>query len=131
VKQGLYHPLQCLPILIALETSDEDFISQRALELHRVLHGKHSVLVNVRFLDFAKESWTYQRTITAEVTGHRNGVALLQGWYSMVCEKKAWKIEFLRSMVKAFDYDISGTNPVSWEDATRDLADMRCRSISE
>ena len=58
-----------MPILISLETSENDLVADRALELHRTLHSKHSTLVNVRFLEFAKASYEYQRTITAEVSG--------------------------------------------------------------
>lgn len=64
---------QCLPILISLETSENDFVAERAMELHRTLHAKHSTLVNVRYLDFAKASYDYQRSITAEVTGPFSG----------------------------------------------------------
>jgi hypothetical protein len=58
-----------MPILISLETSDNENVAERALDLHRTLHQKHSSLVNVRFLDFAKNSYEYQRTFTSEVVG--------------------------------------------------------------
>ncbi|EIW73035.1 hypothetical protein TREMEDRAFT_59198 [Tremella mesenterica DSM 1558] len=83
VNQGLYHPLQCLPILISLETSIEPNVADRALDLHATLHQKHSTLVNVRYLDFAKESYDYQRSMSSEVCGHRNGVALLAPWFGL------------------------------------------------
>lgn len=69
VSQGLYHPLQCMPILISLETSSEPRVSERALALHTLLHQKHSTLINVRWADFAKDSYDYQRSLTSEVAG--------------------------------------------------------------
>ncbi|KAK1920549.1 sister chromatid cohesion C-terminus-domain-containing protein, partial [Papiliotrema laurentii] len=109
VTQGLYHPLQCLPILISLETSENETVAERALDLHRMLHSKHSTLVNVRFLEFAKASYEYQRTLTAEVAGHRDGLALLSGWYSLIGEKRAWRHDFLKQLCRVFDYDLTGT----------------------
>lgn len=61
--------LKCLPILISLETSESEQVAGRALELHAKLHAKHSTLVNVRFVECAKSSYEYQRSITSEVSG--------------------------------------------------------------
>jgi cohesin loading factor subunit SCC2 len=61
--------LQCLPILVSLETHADPVVSTRALELHTTLHRKHSTLVNVRYLDFARASFQYQRGMSSEVTG--------------------------------------------------------------
>lgn len=128
VKQGLNHPLQvslpvplhvallscqCMPIVIALETSEEPIVAERALSLHEHLQTKHPSLISIRYLEFARASYDYQRTITSEPSGHRHGTALLQGWYALISEKKAWKIEFLRSFVRVFDYDLGRTEVVS------------------
>lgn len=102
-----------MPILISLETSDLDNVSDKAFALHTHLHHKHASLVNIRYLDFAKASYDYQRSITSEVSGHRNGEALLQGWYGLIVEKRIWKIDLLKSFVRAFDYDVSKNDPVS------------------
>lgn len=129
VRQGLYHPLevrflslgttgadsQCMPILISLETSELDNVSDRALALHTHLHHKHASLVNIRYLDFARASYEYQRSITSEVSGYRHGEALLQGWYSLIAEKRVWRIDLLRSFVRAFDHDVSKKNSVSFD----------------
>ena len=128
VRQGLYHPLEvcspvsdsvyanlkCMPILISLETSEIAIVADRALALHTHLHHKHASLVNIRYLDFARASYEYQRSITSEVAGHRHGEALLQGWYSLISEKRAWRIDLLRSFVRAYDYDVSKKHTVSF-----------------
>lgn len=125
VNQGLYHPLQvssggetradqqCMPILISLETSDDAFVSERALALHATLHSKHSSLVNVRYLDFAKAAYDYQRSLSAEVSGQRDGFALLSGWYGLLGEKRSWRHEFLRALGRAFDYEAGPSHSVS------------------
>ncbi|CAD6587723.1 MAG: Sister chromatid cohesion protein 2 [Tremellales sp. Tagirdzhanova-0007] len=108
VNQGLSHPLQCLPIIISMETCEDPAIADRALSLHYILHGKHSTLINVRFLDFAKGTYGYQKTITSEVSGHRNGTALLAGWYDVINEKRALRNEFVRALARAFHFELSG-----------------------
>jgi len=103
-----------MPLLISLETSELDNVSDRALALHTHLHHKHASLVNIRYLDFARASYEYQRSITSEVSGYRHGEALLQGWYSLVVEKRVWRIDLLRSFIRAFDHDVSKKNTVSF-----------------
>ncbi|RSH84025.1 Sister chromatid cohesion protein 2 [Saitozyma podzolica] len=105
VNQALYHPLACMPILIALETSENDTVADRALELHATLHQKHATLVNVQYLACVKAAYSYQRSITSEVIGHRDGLALLSRWYGLLGEKRAWKHEFLRALCRTFDHD--------------------------
>ncbi|KAL7420405.1 Sister chromatid cohesion protein 2 [Cryptotrichosporon argae] len=112
VKQGLYHPLLCLPILISLETSDIPAVADRALALHADMHSKHPSLINVSHLDFARASYDYQKTISSEVSGQRRGDALLAGWYGLVSEKRAWRNDFLRAMTRTFDVDLGGQDKI-------------------
>ena len=134
VNQGLYHPLQvnylvdlnsyrivqqqltrqCLPILVSLQTSSDPYLADRALELHATLHQKHSSLVNVRFLDSVKRSYEYQRSISSEPTGHREGTALLAGWFGMLGEKRQTRLDFIKAIGKVFDYDAAKASEVSF-----------------
>ena len=120
--------VQCMPILVSLETSENEQVADRALDLHQTLHSKHSTLVNVRFLECAQASFEYQRSITAEVSGqlpqthpemelkctagHRDGAALLSPWYSIISEKRSFKLDFIRQVCRAFDYSLSGSSKV-------------------
>lgn len=106
---------QSMPILIALETSEEPMVAVQALSLHAHLHMKHASLVTIRYLEFARASYDYQRTITAEPFGHRQGQALLQGWYGLISEKRTWRLDFLRSFIRAFEYDLSKKEVVSFQ----------------
>lgn len=85
VKQGLAHPLQvrtllkrtmlpvlihmvqCMPVIIALESSDNTRLSNRAIALHSLLHGKHATLINTRFLESCRASFQYQRKMSKDV----------------------------------------------------------------
>jgi cohesin loading factor subunit SCC2 len=48
----------------------------------------------------------------ADSEGHRDGYALLAGWYSLVGEKRAWKHDFLRQLCRVFDCDYTSTTSV-------------------
>ncbi|KAF8552743.1 hypothetical protein OG21DRAFT_1477602 [Imleria badia] len=107
VKQGLAHPLQSFPIIVALETSPIAATSIRANALHAILYNKHMSLLNARFIVSARQSFDYQRVISPNnVQGYRmqpEPTALLQRWYSLVREKRAPRQDFLKALVKAFD----------------------------
>lgn len=67
----------------------------------------------MRYLEFARSSYDYLRTITAEPVGHYNGTPGLGGWYDLLSEKRAWRLEFLRALVKAFDFELMGNEKVN------------------
>ncbi|EJT46679.1 IDN3-B protein [Trichosporon asahii var. asahii CBS 2479] len=103
INQGLYHPLHA---------GADRHIAEQALNLHSTLHTKHPSLLNVRYLEFARSSYDYLRTITAEPVGHYNGTPGLGGWYDLLSEKRAWRLEFLRALVKAFDFELMGNEKI-------------------
>ncbi|KAF5337499.1 hypothetical protein D9758_013605 [Tetrapyrgos nigripes] len=109
VKQGLAHPLQSFPVIVALETSPFTSLSNRASSLHSILHGKHASLLNTRFVVSARTSFEYQCKISPnDVKGYRlqpMPVAVLHRWYLLVREKRPNRQEFLKSLVKVFNHD--------------------------
>ncbi|KAG6831056.1 hypothetical protein H0H87_006298, partial [Tephrocybe sp. NHM501043] len=106
IKQGLAHPLQSFPVIVALETSPVAPTSSRASALHSILHTKHASLLNTRYTVSARTSFDYQKKITpGAVRGFREQtppVALLQRWYFLVREKRATRQDFLKALVKVF-----------------------------
>ncbi|KAI0078215.1 ARM repeat-containing protein [Panus rudis PR-1116 ss-1] len=112
VKQGLAHPLQLFPVIVALETSPSNILSARATALHTILHSKHTSLLNSRFVVSARASFDYQLTISPNVQGYRMTpapMALLQRWYSLVREKRTQRQDFLKALVKVFDVELNKT----------------------
>ncbi|KAI8994107.1 hypothetical protein BD414DRAFT_481445 [Trametes punicea] len=110
IKQGLAHPLQSFPVIVALETSPNPHLSSRASALHAILHSKHTSLLNARFVNSARESFDYQKKVVpGAVKGYRmtpSPTALLQRWYSLAREKRATRQDFLRALVKVFDVEL-------------------------
>ncbi|KAG8691558.1 Sister chromatid cohesion protein 2 [Ceratobasidium sp. 423] len=111
IRQGLAHPLQCFPIIVALETSHDNSLSSRASSLHTLLHNKHASLLNSRYLESVGRSLEYQKQLYPGTwKGYRlspNPTALLHRWYSLVREKRQTKLDFLKSFLRVFDVDVA------------------------
>jgi cohesin loading factor subunit SCC2 len=119
IKQGLAHPLQSFPVIVALETSPNTTLSARASALHSVLNSKHASLLNSRYIVSARASFSYQAKLvharggSGAVEGARGGTALLHRWFALVREKRGPKLEFLKALVRVFDV---GTSLVAVQD---------------
>ncbi|KAI9064653.1 hypothetical protein FKP32DRAFT_1625471 [Trametes sanguinea] len=126
IKQGLAHPLQSFPVIVALETSPNVHLSARASALHTILHSKHTSLLNARFVNSARTSFDYQKRVSpGAVKGYRMApgpTAMLQRWYSLAREKRATRQDFLRALVKVFDVEL-GKSSQDDVDFTRYMAE--------
>ncbi|KAH9923582.1 hypothetical protein B0H21DRAFT_765352 [Amylocystis lapponica] len=127
IKQGLAHPLQSFPVIVALETSPNTSLSTRASALHAVLHSKHTSLLNARYVASARASFDYQKKLSAgSLSGYRmlpGPTALLQRWYALVREKRATRQDFLKALVKVFDVELSSTSSQDDIDFVRYMAE--------
>lgn len=116
IKQGLAHPLQSFPVIVALETSPNNHLSSRASALHAILHAKHTSLLNSRYVNSARASFDYQKRLNPDaVKGYRmlpGPSALLQRWYTLAREKRVTKLDFLRALVKVFDVELGKSSQV-------------------
>ena len=109
VKQGLAHPMQCLPVLVALETSPDPITIQKAFSLHSLVHTKHAALVNTRIGESVQAAYRYQRRLSKNnvATGWIGDppVAHLARWYSLMREKRPWRLEFLKAIVRGLQVE--------------------------
>lgn len=106
VLQGLSHPLQCVPYLVALETSDDVALQLRASQLHRHLVSRHASLLATRFGECTRASYAFQQRMAVPVRGVRGETpprALLQTWYDLVRESRGTRLGFLRAHVRLLD----------------------------
>ena len=119
IKQGLAHPLQSFPVIVALETSPMNHLSSRASGLHSILHAKHTSLLNARYVNSARASFDYQKRLTqGTVKGYRmtpGPTALLHRWYTLAREKRAMRQDFLRALVKVFDVELGKSTQVCYD----------------
>lgn len=109
IKQGLAHPMQCLPVLVALETSRDAVTVQKAFSLHSLLHDKHTALVNTRIGESVQAAYRYQQTLAKE--GPARGFTIdplaahFARWYSLMREKRPLRLEFLKAMVRGLQVE--------------------------
>ena len=68
-RQGLVHPKECGPPLIALETSPNKAIATLAFEEHRRLHHKHESMFEKEYIKTVYQTFTYQRDVFSDPRG--------------------------------------------------------------
>ncbi|GAC94663.1 DNA repair and meiosis protein [Pseudozyma hubeiensis SY62] len=115
VLQGLSHPIQCVPYLVSLETLEDRKLRSRAMELHSHLASKHASLVQARFLDTARSAFRFQMQLgTAQaLRGFRVDnmpTAVLGAWYSLLRDRRATRLDFLKQIVKALDVNTASAD---------------------
>ena len=115
VLQGLCHPLQCVPYLVALETAPDVLLRSRALRLHMHLASRHAALLATRFGDGVRKSFEFQSALGACPLGFVSDprpTARLAIWYELVREKRHTRTEFLRALLRM----LGGAEPCSESD---------------
>lgn len=106
ILQGLSHPMQVVPALVALETSDDFVLRTRAAQLHRHLASKHASLLATRYAECIRASFEFQQRTHPASRGFRQGVhteALFQVWYDMLADHRSMRLGFLRTLVRLMD----------------------------
>jgi cohesin loading factor subunit SCC2 len=68
-RQGLVHPKECGPALVALETSPNPSIASIALEAHKALHSKHESMFEKEYIKAVQQAFRYQKNIIKKPRG--------------------------------------------------------------
>ena len=71
-RQGLIHPKEFGPALIALETSENTKIADVAFREHRAMHEKHETILEKDYMRAVQLAYSYQR----DVVGNTHGATL-------------------------------------------------------
>ncbi|CAG8487296.1 8961_t:CDS:10 [Diversispora eburnea] len=114
IQQGLAHPVLCMPTIVAMETSPESNIRDKAFKLHQHLNEKHASLIHSRNVDCVRKAYAFQKQIAngKPVVGYaihsqeEPPEALLNSMYSLLKDKRKSRNDFLISVVKTFDFDL-------------------------
>ncbi|QIW98984.1 hypothetical protein AMS68_004502 [Peltaster fructicola] len=69
VRQGLPHPKECGPSLIALETSPNAAIAQIACAEHRTMHEKHETIIEKEYMRAMDRALLYQSNVVGDTRG--------------------------------------------------------------
>jgi cohesin loading factor subunit SCC2 len=68
-RQGLVHPKESGPVLVALETSLNTNIAAIAFREHRTLHQKHETIVEKEYMKAVQQAFIYQRDVVGDPLG--------------------------------------------------------------
>ncbi|KAF2423552.1 hypothetical protein EJ08DRAFT_443726 [Tothia fuscella] len=68
-RQGLVHPKECGPALVALETSTNKTIASVAYEEHKIVHTKHESMFEKEYMKAVQQAFKYQQDILKDPRG--------------------------------------------------------------
>lgn len=114
LRQGLVHPVQCVPYLIAIGTDEEQQMRVKSDQQLSEIDSKYSMFVQMKALAGIKMSFELQRLVQKDkatpIRGYRKetNVCLLSHLYSIIRSGKQPRRSLLQSMLRIFD-DHKGT----------------------
>ncbi|KAI8340910.1 sister chromatid cohesion C-terminus-domain-containing protein [Chlamydoabsidia padenii] len=113
INQGLAHPMMCMPVIVAAETSPDVVLRNKAYYLHVYIHNKFGNILYSQMDVNLKSAYCYQKLLCGRNIkgyGKRGGDdtedALLGITYSLLKEKKDARADFLLNLVKPFHIDL-------------------------
>ena len=112
-RQGLVHPKESGPALVALETSTNPAIADVAVQEHRLLHQQHESMFEREYMRAIQEAFRYQNGVVGDTLGYTT-----QPYASKLCamfdiiktSKGKYQKKFLSNLCSKIDFDISKTD---------------------
>ena len=107
-RQGLAHPKESGPALVALETSTNTTIARVSLEEHRILHQQHESMFEREYMRAIYEAFKYQRDVVKDPLGFTAQplVAKLNGMWDIIKTSKAkYQKKFLSNYCSKINFD--------------------------
>ncbi|RUS31049.1 sister chromatid cohesion C-terminus-domain-containing protein [Jimgerdemannia flammicorona] len=112
VRQGLAHPVLCMPTIVAMETSPENSMRDKAYRLHVHLNEKHASLMHTRNVECVSKAYAYQKQVAkgqvvrgyAIRTSESKPEALLNTMYILMRDKRQKRNDFLLQILKTFEF---------------------------
>ncbi len=122
-RQGLVHPKESGPALVALETSTNSAIAAVAFHEHRLLHQQHESMFEREYMRAIQEAFRYQRDIVGDTLGYttRPHTSKLSSMFEIIKTSKGrYQKKFIFNLCSKIDCDISkmdlsGTPPNALE----------------
>ena len=109
-RQGLVHPKESGPALVALETSTNPAIADVAFQEHRLLHQQHESMFEREYMRAIQEAFRYQRDIVNDTLGYTKQpyASKLSGMFEIIKTSKGkYQKKFLSNYCSKIDFDIS------------------------
>lgn len=109
-RQGLVHPKESGPALVALETSTNKEIAEIAFHAHRSLHQQHESMFEREYMRAIQEAFKYQRDIVKDLRGAigQPPVSKLSALIEIINTSKGkYQRKFLENFCSKINFDIS------------------------
>ncbi|MCJ1358208.1 MAG: Sister chromatid cohesion protein 2 [Icmadophila ericetorum] len=129
-RQGLVHPKECGPALVALETSTNPKIAEVAIQEHRNLHQQHESMFEREYMRAINEAFVYQRDIVKDSLGATSLPlkAKLGPMFEIIKTSKAkYQAKFLSNFCGKINFDFTkldmSSNPPAHLELSRFLVE--------
>ncbi|KAK1064991.1 Sister chromatid cohesion protein 2 [Friedmanniomyces endolithicus] len=112
-RQGLIHPKESGPALVALETSPNSIIADMAYVEHKAQHTKHESFFDKEYMRAVQQVFEYQRDTIGSTAGHigqppASKMHLL--WDVLKSGKAQFRKKFLSNLAGKLDFDLATLN---------------------
>ena len=112
-RQGLVHPKESGPALVALETSTNPAIADVAFQEHRLLHQQHESMFEREYMRAIQEAFRYQKDVVRDTLGYTTQpyASKLCGTFDIIKTSKGkYQKKFLSNLCSKIDFDILKTD---------------------
>ena len=109
-RQGLVHPKESAPALVALETSTNPAIAQIAYKAHLRLHEQHESMFEREYTRAVHEAFIYQKDIAKDMLGYTTNPlsAKLHSLFEVINTSNAkYQQKFITNFCARIDFDVS------------------------
>ena len=109
-RQGLIHPKECGPTLVALGTSTNPRIADVAFQQYQTLHLQHESMFEREYMRAIHDAFLYQRNLVKDGTGFTRPLfrAKLHSMYEVIkTSKSKAQVKFLSNYCAKIDFDLA------------------------
>lgn len=108
-RQGLVHPKESGPILVALETSTNPSIADVAEKAHRDVHQQHESMFEREYMRAVQEAYRYQKDIVGDPRGYQaaSHASKLHAMFEIIKTSKGkYQKKFISNFCSKISFDI-------------------------
>ena len=124
-RQGLVHPKESGPALVALETCPNSAIANMAFVEHKAMHSKHESLFDKEYMRAVQQAYEYQKSTignTSGCSGHPPVSKLNLTWEVLKSGKAQVRKKFLTNMCQKMDFSLASFAAEGKGDVHREYA---------
>ncbi|KAF2482917.1 sister chromatid cohesion C-terminus-domain-containing protein [Neohortaea acidophila] len=109
-KQGLVHPKESAPVLVALETCPNKIVATEAFKEHKSQFQKHEALFEKEYMRAVQQTFEYQRDVIGDAAGYIGSpptAKLHLTWEVLKTGKAQIRKKFLANLAQKLDLPLA------------------------